>query len=79
MDKVFDGEQWVPAKITFRVYTREVWVEYYNGEGECEWFFEEEAEQAWEYYTQECERATADIVRIYYTHNNETVASYEVE
>lgn len=79
MKKVIDEVQWVVTEVTFKVYTREVWVEYADGEAECEWFFEEEAEKAWEYYTQECERATADIVRIYYTHHSETVASYEVE
>ena len=79
MDKVFDGEQWIPANITFKVYTREVWVEYADGEGECEWFFEEEADKAMAYYTKMCELATSDIVLIYYTHNGETVACCRVD
>lgn len=78
MDKVFDGEKWVPGRVSFRVYTREIWVEFADGEAECEWFFETHVKRAQNYYEKLCKNPPKNAVLIYYNHNGQTIAACRV-
>ena len=78
MTKMFDGEKWVPAKVAFRVYTREIWVEYTNGEADCEWFFETHEKRAKNYFNKLCANPPKNATCIRYTHHGQIVEYYKV-
>lgn len=78
MEKVINGETWIPGNVVFKVYTHEVWVEFADGEAECEWFFETQAKRAQNYYEKLCKNPPKNAVLVTYEHHGQTVACHRV-
>lgn len=79
LTKLWIDDEWKTVDITFQVLTREIWVDFADGEAECEWFTESQKKRAQNYYNKLCAHPPKNAVRIRYIHNYDTVATYEVE